>query len=68
MDRKCKNCVWWQDYRDRVYARVSGTYGKLHPGRIELRRCKCVLNPKCDTVGSVYTDEEFVCSSWDNGE
>ena len=64
-DRQCGLCVWWQDYSDRVYARISGAYDPIHPGKIELRRCRYIPNPRADSAGSVYTDEKFVCGAYE---
>lgn len=65
---KCKECKWWQDYTDRVYARVSKTKGNIGRSLIELRRCGFTPAPTISDASSVYTDEDFYCSDFNKKE
>ena len=62
----CKDCEWWQDYRVRVYARISEVNGPINGGLIELRRCKYDpppnITPNINHI--VYTDEAYCCSEF----
>ena len=60
----CSTCKWWQDYNDRVYARVRFKQGTRERGIIELRRCKNDPPPTVQSAQSVYTDPDFSCSGW----
>jgi len=64
-ERNCKSCTWWKNYSDRVYARMSGIRGDIHPGVLELRRCRFIPAPRSDSGGTYYTDGESACGSWE---
>jgi hypothetical protein len=61
----CENCKYWQDFRNRVTANISGARSNSHRNKIELRPC---TNIPCPTVSQVdelvYTDCDFSCSAW----
>lgn len=61
----CAKCLYWEDYKDRVWAVISGKDGERNDGSIELRACKYSPSP---TIGmqrhTIYTDRDFVCSEW----
>lgn len=62
---KCENCKYWQDFSDRVIARISNTRGILSRGTIELRKCRNIPPPSVDvTFVPVYTDSEYGCSGF----
>jgi len=63
--KKCETCEWWKDYKNRVYAKIDGVVGKIHPGTIELRLCRYSPPPTADAGRSVYTNAENVCSGWE---
>jgi hypothetical protein len=62
----CATCQYWQEWEDRVYARLSFKGRAPHGRRShELRRCRYSPNPQVDlTEPWVYTDESFVCDTW----
>jgi len=59
---KCKDCIYWRDFENRVYARISGFIGPIHRGIVELRPCKFIPSPNVQATSYVYTDEYFECS------
>ena len=63
---KCKDCVFWQDFSDRVYAKISDTRNiNLVRGIVELRKCRNVPPPTVDmNFNIVYTDSEHGCSAF----
>lgn len=61
---ECKTCVWWQDYKIRVYACISNGHSDIVRDRIELRLCKYNLPPQIDSNPRIYTDENYCCSAY----
>ena len=59
---ECKNCIYWTDFKNRVFARISDFSGNMSRGRIELRPCKHIPSPNISDVFYTYTDENFGCS------
>ena len=60
----CGKCIYWQDYSDRVYARISQAKGELS-GAFELRRCRYSPPPTAKTDWQyIYTDVCFTCSAY----
>ena len=65
--RCCGNCTHWQDFEDRVSACISKGHSNTARNLIELRCCKYDPPPQVDvTWRSIYTDEYYVCSGFDN--
>jgi len=62
---KCKTCRWWQDYKDRVWANLSGMDNYPHDRGLELRACKFKPPPGVRTFEKKYTDEDYVCSAYE---
>lgn len=59
---RCKNCKFWTDYSDRVFARVAGTTTNMARNLLELRRCAYEPPPSVAVQSaSVYTDGEYSC-------
>jgi hypothetical protein len=61
---RCKECIFWQDYSDRVTACISAARSNMVRNRIELRRCSNIPPPAVADVSSIYTDEDFSCSGF----
>ena len=61
----CERCKWWQDWGDRVFARVSRARGDIDRDLIELRSCKFIPAPAIRNVSPVYTDKNFCCGSFE---
>lgn len=61
---KCKDCEWWQDYTDRVYAQISHARGDMARNTIELRCCKFVPHPSRWDFRYSYTDCDYVCGEF----
>ena len=65
MDKQCKTCVFWQNYEQRVYARIAKARGDIARGLMELRLCTWQAHPSVDIIKhDVYTDKEFHCNSY----
>jgi len=63
-EETCANCKFWQEWEDRVYARINGTRGKRQH-LLELRRCRFKPHPGLDILDyNVYTDQDFSCSEY----
>lgn len=61
----CETCLHWQDYTDRVHARVSNTRSSFARGVIELRRCKYEPPPTISKQwDAIYTDKDHVCAEY----
>ena len=59
---KCKDCIYWKNYEDRVFAAISGIQGSIARGIIELRPCEFRPSPNIGDVSYRYTDGEYSCS------
>ena len=55
---KCKNCIYWTNYQDRVFASIEGSITR---GIIELRPCEFRPFPNVEDVSYRYTDENNTC-------
>lgn len=66
-EERCKTCRYWQDWHDRVSARVSMGYNEHMGGGVyELRICRNIPAPALRKEwNQIYTDENFGCSSWE---
>jgi hypothetical protein len=65
MEQKCETCIFWQDFEQRVWARISNTRGDKTRGLIELRLCTWKAHPSISLVEhEVYTDKEFSCNEY----
>jgi len=61
---QCGTCAYWQDFSDRVFAKINGVNGPTTlKGIIELRRCRYLTPPSVTQDWDVYTDEEYGCSA-----
>lgn len=64
-ERCCGNCECWQDYEQRVYARIAKVRGDIGLQLIELRLCQFEPHPGADVVRSeVYTDNKYCCDEF----
>ena len=61
---KCGDCKWWQDYTERVWARISDFKGDIERSVVELRLCKYIVPPQIRSVHYVYTDKDYCCSEF----
>ena len=64
MTKKCENCFWWQDYEERVWARISDFKGKRCRSVVELRLCKYLVPPSVNDITVVYTDSNYCCGEF----
>ena len=62
----CGTCRFWEDWKDRVSARLSfGPRAPFGAAAHELRRCKYTPNPTIDyDYHPTYTDPDFTCDTW----
>jgi hypothetical protein len=65
-DKSCKNCKFWQNYKNRVYARLKISFNTARQnGLYELRPCEWHPHPSVATAqDDIYTDEDFCCQEW----
>lgn len=60
---KCKDCKYWRNYQDRIYANISGGLaGSLTRGTFELRPCEFRPSPNVTDVACRYTDKDYTCN------
>ena len=61
----CENCKYWQDYFNRIFARIEGVSGNFGNGNLELRLCKYRPAPvNDDQFKQIYTDQNYSCSAF----
>ena len=61
----CSTCKYWQDYENRVFARIEGVQGKFGRSDLELRLCKYRPPPSNDiNFRDIFTDEDYSCSAF----
>ena len=60
----CKDCIWWVNYKDRVYARISHSCSNMARNIIELRHCEFIPHPSVQIWQDIYTDEGYVCGEF----
>lgn len=77
MNPRCQTCVYWQDYNQRVFARLSsGSFSQVNQNGtvfnedrnsdrgVELRLCRFQPPPTVQqNCGSMYTDANYACSA-----
>lgn len=62
---KCDSCIYWTEYKNRVFARVTGKGSDFARNIIELRPCSFELPPRANQDGNViYTDQDHTCSEF----
>lgn len=59
---RCKECEYWKDYNDRVYACISNVKSGLCRDDVELRACKFRPSPNIERCRTMYTDKDYECS------
>ena len=65
VERECRNCTWWQDYTNRVYACISKGHSSMARNMIQLRACKFIPHPSSSlVVEEIYTDETYCCGEF----
>lgn len=62
--RRCENCIWWQDYDDRVFAFISTGNSSFARNRVELRRCRFTPHPSSGETNDYYTDADYCCGEF----
>lgn len=60
----CKHCKYWQNYKDRFTACISGKTSNTERNRIELRSCDFNPPPTIQSRVRIYTDEDYSCSEF----
>ena len=62
-EKCCRNCRYWRDYTQRVFALIEGKTKNTSRGD-ELRRCKFRPAPGADNDRQYYTSEDWFCNEY----